>query len=129
MTQKAQSLAGLERIARLKADIEMRRFAAFRAHVEAARERIGGLEQELQALYHTDESFSITEARLVNALAGERSRALLIAERELERMLPGYEQARRVAAREFGRAEAVHALREDVVAQLRLDRARRAGGA
>lgn len=125
MSRKTDSLAGLERIARLKSDLEMRRFAAFRAHVEAARERIGRIEQDLEALYQTKAVFSVAEARLVNTLAGEHSRALLTAERELERMLPGYEQARRAAAREFGRAEAVHGLREDLIAQSRLDRARR----
>lgn len=125
MTSKTASLAGLERIARLKSDLEMRRFAAFRAHVEAARQRIGQIEHELEALYQAETPFSVAEARLVNALAGERSRALLTAERELERMLPGYEQARRAAAREFGRAEAVHGLREDMVAHARLERMRR----
>lgn len=125
MSSKVASLAGLERIARLKSDLEMRRFAAFRAHVEAARARIGQIEHDLQALYQTDAPFSVAEARLVNALAGERSRALFTAECELERMLPGYEQARRAAAREFGRAEAVHGLREDLIAQARLDRSRR----
>lgn len=128
MSRKTASLAGLERIARLKSDLEMRRFAAFRAHVEAARARIGQIEHELEALYRADTPFSVAEARLVNALAGERSRALLNAEHELERMLPSYEQARRSAAREFGRAEAVHGLREDLVAQERLDRMRREQG-
>lgn len=125
MTRKTASLTGLERIARLKSDLEMRRFAAFRAHVEAARARIGQIEHELEALYRADTPFSVAEARLVNALAGERSRALLTAERELERMMPGYEQARRSAAREFGRAEAVHGLRADMIAQARLERMRR----
>lgn len=48
MRQDRDALAGLERIARLKADMEMRRLAAFRAHVEATRHRIGQLETELQ---------------------------------------------------------------------------------
>lgn len=126
MSRNTDSLTGLERIARLKSDLEMRRFAAFRAHVEAARARIGQIERDLDALYQTDAPFSVAEARLVNALAGEQSRALLTAERDLERMLPGFEQARQAAAREFGRAEAVHGLREDLIAQARLDRARRA---
>ncbi|CAM3237913.1 hypothetical protein SAMN04488021_105101 [Paracoccus aminovorans] len=128
MSRQTDALAGLGRIARLKADLEMRRFAAFRAHVDAARQRIGQLEDELQALYRAEEAFSVSEARLVNALARDRSLALLGAERDLERMLPGYEQARQAAAREFGRAEAVSAVRDDMIAQARLDRARRAGG-
>lgn len=125
MSRETDSLAGLARIARLKADLEMRRFAAFRAHVEVARARIGQLEDDLQALYRAEDAFSIPEARLVNALARDHSLALLGAERELERMLPGYEQARQVAARAFGRAEAVVGIREDLIAQARLDKARR----
>ncbi|MBT0780135.1 hypothetical protein [Paracoccus sp. pheM1] len=128
MRQDRDALAGLERIARLKADMEMRRLAAFRAHVEATRHRIGQLETELQAIYRADQPFSVAEARLTNALAGERSRALLAAEEELARILPGYELARQAAAREFGRGEAVQALRKDLEAQARRDRARRGGG-
>lgn len=128
MRRDSEALAGLERIARLKADMEMRRLAAFRAHVEAARHRIGQLEAELEAIYRADRPFSIAEARLTNALAGERSRALLAAEEDLARILPGYELARQAAAREFGRGEAVHALRQDLIAQRRQDRLRRGGG-
>ncbi|MFC3570508.1 hypothetical protein [Paracoccus simplex] len=127
MNREKQALAGLERIARLKADLELRRFAAFRAHVDAARQRIDQLGRELQTLYGAETGFSIAEARLANLLAGERSRALLSAERDLERMLPGYEAARQTAAREFGRAEAVHALRETLAAEVRQDRMRRSG--
>ncbi|RDW12376.1 hypothetical protein [Paracoccus thiocyanatus] len=125
MNRNRHALAGLERIARLKSDLEMRRLAAFRAHVEAARHRIDELEAELDAIYRADGAFSIAQARLTNAMAGERSRALLAAEHELDRMLPGFEQARQVAARAFGRAEAVHALRMELLAQDRQDRDRR----
>ncbi|MDF3852712.1 hypothetical protein ACDP63_12965 [Paracoccus sp. P2] len=128
MRQGRDALAGLERIARLKADMEMRRLAAFRAHVEAIRHQIDRLEAELQAIYRTDQPFSVAEARLTNLLARERSRALLAAEEELARILPGYEQARQAAAREFGRGEAVQALRKDLVARARRDRARRGSG-
>ncbi|WP_199258782.1 hypothetical protein [Paracoccus binzhouensis] len=127
MSREKQALAGLERIARLKADLELRRFAAFRAHVDAARQRIDQLGQALETLYGAETGFSIAEARLANLLAGERSRALLSAERDLERMLPGYEAARQAAAREFGRAEAVQALRETLAARARQDRMRRSG--
>ncbi|QRZ13237.1 hypothetical protein JWJ88_00825 [Paracoccus methylovorus] len=125
MTRNRDALAGLERIARLKADVEMRRLAAFRAQVEAVRHRIGQLEAELETTYRADQPFSIAEARMTNAMAGERSRALLAAEEELARILPGYELARQAAAREFGRGEAVHSLRKNLAAQIRKDRIRR----
>lgn len=128
MSREIQRLAGLGRIARLKADLEMRHFAAYRAHVEAARHRVGQLEEDLRALYLAETPFSIAEAKLANAMAGERSRALAEAEHELARMLPGYEQARQAAAREFGRAEAIRRIRDDLAAEARLHRQRKDAG-
>lgn len=125
MSRRTDALDGLGRIARLKSDLEMRRLSAFRAHVEAARDRIAHLENDMDALYRAQDGFSIAEARLANALAGERSRALLKAEQELAHLLPGFEQARQLAAREFGRAEAVKALRAQVLEKARLEKSRR----
>jgi len=113
------ALAGLERIAGLKADLEMRRLAAFRTHVEAARHRISRLQAEFASLGRSDQPFSVAGARLTNALAGECSRALLAAEDELARMLPGYEAARQAALREFGRVQALRSLRRDLATQSR----------
>lgn len=42
MSRKSDALDRLERVARLKSDIEMRRFSAFRSHLVAARERVSG---------------------------------------------------------------------------------------
>lgn len=125
MTGKPDALARLQQIARLKSDLEMRRFAAFRAHVEAARSTVHDLEQELEGLFQTGQPFSLAAARLTNALAGDRSRALARAEGELQRLLPGYELARQAAAREFGRAEALGILQADLIARTRRDKLRR----
>lgn len=110
MSRKTETLAKLERVARLKSDLEMRRFSAFRNHLVAAQTRVELLGDELEAVYHSDKPFSIAEARLTNALAGEKSRALMQAEAELAHMMPGFEMARRSAARAFGRAEALKGL-------------------
>lgn len=107
MSRKADALNRLERVARLKSDIEMRRFSAFRAHLVAARERVFSLEGELEVIYASDDPFSLTGAQLTNAFACEKARALLIAEQEVTRMLPGFDAARQRALREFGRAEAL----------------------
>ncbi len=111
MSRKTETLGKLERVARLKSDLEMRRFSAFRAHLMAARARVTHLEDELEAVYRSETPFSVAEARLTNALAGEASRALIEAEGELARMLPGFEKARQGAVRAFGRAEALKDLR------------------
>lgn len=105
MSRKTDALGKLERIARLKSDLEMRRFSAFRAHLIAARERVTRIEGELEAIYRSDSPFSVNEARLTNAIACEKSQALLTAEADLQQLLPGFDAARQRAMREFGRAE------------------------
>ncbi len=107
MSRKSDALDQLERVARLKSDIEMRRFSAFRSHLVAARERVSRLEEELEGIYDSEDAFSLTAARLTNAMACEKARALLLAEQEVTRMLPGFDAARQQALREFGRAEAL----------------------
>lgn len=119
MKNNAKDLSRLQRLAQLKSDLEMRRFSAYREHVVAAQARISGIEQELQAVFNSPEAFSIQEARLANALAGEHSRALVKAERELQQMLPGFEVARRAAMREFGRVEVLKSLHQMTVDEAR----------
>ncbi|MFT4013903.1 MAG: hypothetical protein QM682_10960 [Paracoccus sp. (in: a-proteobacteria)] len=114
MGQKADAIQRLQRLAKLKSDIEMRRFAAYREHVELARGRIAAIEAEMRQIYAAPQAFSVAEARLANTLAGERSRALLRAEAELRQMLPGFEAARRAALREFGRSEVLNSLCRDM---------------
>ena len=128
MSRKTEMLGKLERVARLKSDLEMRRFSAFRAHLMAARARVEDLGDELEAVYRSDNPFSVAEARLTNALAGETSRALIKAEGELARMLPGFEKAMHSAARAFGRAEALKDLRSAAHDDDKLDQARRLRG-
>ena len=47
----------------------------------------------------------VTKGALTNAIACEKSQALLTAEADLQRLLPGFDAARQRAMREFGRAE------------------------
>ncbi|MGA0613259.1 hypothetical protein [Paracoccus sp. KR1-242] len=124
MSHIGESIARLADLARLKSDLEMRRFAAYRAHVEAARARITTLTEELQALYDSEAAHSLSGARLANALAGDRSRALGRAEVELEQMMPGYQAARGAALREFGRVQALEDLhaRETDARRLKVQR-------
>lgn len=110
-------LAELQRLAQLKSDLEMRRFSAFRIRVDMAQAQIRRIEQDLRDIYASKGEFSIEEARLANALAGERSRALLRAELALEQMLPSFEVARQAAVREFGRVEVLRSVRQDLIDQ------------
>lgn len=110
-------LAELQRLAQLKSDLEMRRFSAFRSRVDVAQAQIRAIEQDLRDIYASKGEFSIEEARLANALAGERSRALLRAELALEQMLPSFEVARQATVREFGRVEVLRSVRQDLIDQ------------
>ncbi len=128
MSKKTDTLGKLERVARLKSDLEMQRFSAFRAHLMAARARVEHLGDELEAVYRSDSAFSVAAARLTNALAGEKSRALMRAETDLAQMMPGFEIARRSAVRAFGRAEVLRDLREAARTDHRLQCERRLSG-
>lgn len=115
MKRKIEALAGLQRLAKLRSDIEMRRFSAYRASVMSAHQRIAGIEDDLRALYEVPDGFTIAGARLTNALAGDMTRALDREKQELQRMLPGFELARQAASREFGRAEVMGELRDALI--------------
>ncbi|MTH80031.1 hypothetical protein [Paracoccus aestuariivivens] len=116
MSQSTKSLMQLERIAQMKSDLEMRHFSAFRQHIEAAQARIDNIKSTHQALYASETDFSVAEARLINALAQDHSRALIAAEHDLAQMRPRYDAARAQAQREFGRAEVIKTLRKNSAA-------------
>lgn len=110
MVKKSRQLQQLEQVARLKADLELRRFAAFNAHVSAARDNIAGLEAALRQSYHATAPLAVAEARMANAQAGRTAREIGKARADLERMMPRFEVARASAARELGRSEALSSL-------------------
>lgn len=105
MVKDSDKLAQLERIARIKAERELKRFAAFSLHMKQAQHRADAMRTALDQSYRSTAPLSVAEARLANAQAGRSARELHQAESEVARMQPRFEAARRDAAREFGRAE------------------------
>ena len=105
MVSKTDKLAQLERLARIKADRELKRFAAFSLHMRQAQGQAEAMRMALDQSYRSLAPLSVAEARIANAQAGRSARDLRQAEQELARMQPRFEAARRDAAREFGRAE------------------------
>lgn len=105
MVADHRQLAALEQIARLKAERELQRFAAFSAHMIAARQKADALGLALEQCYSSVAPLGISEARMANAQAGRAARELRRADAELARLRPRFEEARKDAAREFGRAE------------------------
>lgn len=117
MSRTTDRLEQLRQLAKLRSDMELRRFSAFRNHVTAMRDRIDGLQHDLAALYHVDGAFSVPEAQLVNTMAGDLARQIIRTETELQQMLPGFEAARQDAVREFGRADVLRQIRENLIAE------------
>ncbi|MDP5308565.1 hypothetical protein [Paracoccus spongiarum] len=105
MVKAADKLAALERLARLKAERELQKFAAFSTHMAAARQRVDAMQAALSQSYASTAPLSLSEARMANAQAGRAARELRRADAELARLTPRFEAARQEAAREFGRAE------------------------
>lgn len=107
MVSQSASLADLERIARLKAEQELKKLAAFSVHMSAARQRVEAMQAALDQSYRSVAPLTVSEARMANAQAGRAAREMRRADQELARMQPRFEAARKDAAREFGRAEAL----------------------
>ncbi|QBX33476.1 hypothetical protein E4191_01155 [Paracoccus liaowanqingii] len=115
MVDRIAQLQQLERIARLRAERELKSFAAFNAHMIRARQHADGLRMALAQSYDSTAPLTLPEARLANAQAGRAARELRHADQELQRLAPKFEVARQQAAREFGRAEVLAGLRQDMV--------------
>ena len=119
MVARETELAQLGKIARLKADRELKKFAAFRQHFDRAQQRVDGLQDDLARTYASEAPFTIPEARLASLQAARSARDLAQAVAELRRMQPKFDLARRAASREFGRAEVLKSLQETAIAERR----------
>ncbi|MDO5648399.1 hypothetical protein [Paracoccus sp. (in: a-proteobacteria)] len=110
---KAKDLAALERIARIKADIELKKLANFSQYVNAARARVAETQAAMTQSYASAAPLTVADARTANAQAGRAARELARAQQDLAQMMPKYDAARKQAAREFGRAEALRRLTQN----------------
>lgn len=128
MSSRVKQLQALERLSRLKADLELRRFSAFRAHVQAVQATAEGMRAELAEAAAAPPGTAVADWRAAHALVGYRAEALRRAEADLDRMRPGLTAAHQAAARAFGRTEALRRLQEDLAAADRALRAKRLTG-
>lgn len=122
MVDRIRQLELLERIARLKAERQLKSFAVFNSYMVQARLRVEGLQAALAQSYDSTAPLSLPEARIANAQAGRAARELRHADHELQRLMPRFQIARRQAAQEFGRAEALLSLGRSEAQRLRKDR-------
>jgi len=126
MSGGADQLGRLARIARVKADGELRSYSARRAQAEAMQRQLDSVRAELaQAVALPAAPDAPAQWQQIAAMVGYRSEQLRQAEIALARIRPGLETARQAAVRAFGRAEALSQLQALTRAQVRLDRQRR----
>ncbi|WBU56734.1 hypothetical protein [Paracoccus sediminicola] len=111
MTQ-TERLKRLAKLAEIRSDAELKRFSAFRTHMDMLVARKAAAEARLSASFAQPKAFSIAEARLANAEAGRLAREMAALDAEMARMRPGFEAARQKAVQEFGRVQALTKLAE-----------------
>ncbi|MBA4490782.1 hypothetical protein [Paracoccus sp. S1E-3] len=114
MKKSAKQLEQLARLAQIRSDAELKRFAAFRAHVDAISTQRAEMRDKLGALYARVEAFSVVEARLANQTAGQLARGAAQLDAELDRLRPGFDIARQRAMREFGRVQVLKQLADEI---------------
>lgn len=119
MRTDRKSLAALTAIARMRADQELRRYAAVRTHVEAARQMIEMTRSGLSAAIAAAPEPGVEGLRLTTALVSDLAGQLLQGEADLQRMKPAHDAARSQAVREFGRATAMRQLQLKLLAEKR----------
>ena len=116
MRTDRKALAALTAIAQMRADQELRRYAAIRTHVETARQTVEATRLGLSSAIAAAPEPGVQGMRLTTALVSDLAGQLLQGEADLGRMKPAHDAARAKAMREFGRATAMRQL------QAQLDR-------
>ena len=124
MQRKAQMLSKLAKLAEIRSDTELRRFAAFRSHIDALTVQQVEARSRLAGLFVQDDAFSIEGARMANQEAGRLAREGARLDAELDRLRPGYDVARQRAMREFGRVRALEQIAAEVHAKTRKSNSR-----
>ncbi|AUH33766.1 hypothetical protein [Paracoccus tegillarcae] len=112
MVTRRAKLAELARLAQLKSDLELKRFAAFSSNVDATRKRITQQDAAIAWYRSSQAPDSLDESNLASLRLGDATREAARARQELSHMLPRFDQARQRAAGEFGRAAVLRRLSE-----------------
>ncbi len=113
MKKNAKQLKQLARLAQIRSDAELKRFVAFRTHVDAVRLQGEQMRGKLASVYERNDAFSIAEARLASQEAGRIAHRIAQVDVELARLWPSFDIARQRAVREFGRVQILNRLASD----------------
>lgn len=112
MVSRQDKLAQLARLAKLKSELELKRFAAFSSNVAATRQRIDRQDAAVDWFRESQAPASLADGNLASLRMGEAAREAARARAELAAMLPRFDLARQRAAVEFGRADVLRRLAE-----------------
>ena len=125
MSRKTDQLGKLARIARLKADADLRRYSAYRAHADAMQQQVDAIRAELAEAIAAPVSDALEQWRLTTALVAYRTAEAQRSEVALARMKPGLDAAHRAAVLAFGRVEALLQVQRLTLTQERTEAERR----
>ncbi|WBU60216.1 hypothetical protein [Paracoccus albus] len=110
MKLEKEKLGKLARLAGLRSDAELERFAAFRRHVEALRAERAERSSMLHQLLIRQEPFTLSGAASAHVQAGRLARDIARIDDELDRLRPNYTAALGKAQKEFGRVRVLEEL-------------------
>lgn len=125
MSRRTDQLGKLARIARLKADADLRRYSAYRAHADALQRQVDAIRAELAEAIAAPVSEAPDQWRQTTALVAYRTAEAQRSEAALARVRPGLAAAYRAATLAFGRAEALLQVQRLTLAQEKTDAERR----
>ncbi|MFI0396489.1 hypothetical protein [Paracoccus jiaweipingae] len=128
MVKKADKLDELARVANLKAEQELRKYAAFRANMQALHQRLDGLGQQIGAVHAQPAPQNVAQLRAAADQAHRLTQSLLRAEAELAQLQPRFDAMRQQAASAWGRVEVLRKLADQTRAQARAARQQKARG-
>ncbi|MFD1796700.1 glycoside hydrolase family 92 protein [Paracoccus aurantiacus] len=110
MKMNAAQMKQLAKLAQIRSDAELKRFSAFRAHMDTVLAERRAVGEKLALSYSRHDAFSVAGARLASQESGRLAGARLHLDAEIARLTPGFDAARKKAAREFGRVEVLKTL-------------------
>lgn len=110
MKKTAKQLEQLERLAQIRSDMELKRFAAFRVHMDSLAAHSLQMREKLKVAYAYNAAFSVPEAQLANREAGRLAMSAAQLQTEIDRLRPSFDVARQRALREFGRVQVLRNL-------------------
>lgn len=113
MKKTGKQLERLGQLAQIRSDIELKRFAAFRLHMDSLAAHCLQMRERLKTVYTHDTAFSVPEAQLANREAGRLAMGAAQLQTEMDRLRPSFDFARQRALREFGRVQVLERLAKE----------------